>query len=490
MRPQGSSFQTLLALDKRLEQKAFLPLTPWWLEQLERFYSSKVKRFVARVGRSGIKSTTMMMTALNEALYGDWDIPKGENHFFAWISETKGEAMQRLVQIETRIRALGLEPERSGDQILIKGLNRGFRVFACQIGSVSGFRCFGFVADELSKWKTSDRSANPAAEVVASVIAMTTSHPQAKGLFVSSPWGTTDLHYQLVQEGNTEQQRVAIAPTWVANPNITEEFTHTLELGKDLAQWAREYAAIPSQGLADNWFGDAVERAVTDEPPPKHWGTRYHIAIDPAFTQDRFGYAVIASHKLPDGSRVTWVHECDSWDPRGLRPSELAGRVRVQLCDRYQQNIVYSDQHEGSSFTELCRQQGISLETIAWSNSRDEDGKTGRFKSVRNAMLEGRFRVPDSADLRREFREHYGIYGDGGTEQVKCVRSELGHGDRVSALVLGGSIALEYAAQDVEERPAEPGSPEWHALEAKRMRDRAIQKSIKRQRGDGLGRLL
>jgi hypothetical protein len=486
--PTGATYETLLELDRRFVAQAFHPLTDWWKQQLAIFYQHGKKRFVARVGRGGAKSTTMVMVALNEVLNGAWVVPKGDpTHLFGLISENKEEAQRRLVTLEQRLQALGLAYQTKGDELWLPAMNRGFRVFACTVGAVSGFRCVGFAADELAKWRTADRSANPAAEVIASVRATTVNHPHAHEFMVSSPWGTQDLHYQLMRDGDTENQSVSMAPSWVANPSITEEQTHTLE--DNPRNWLREYAAIPAQGIADNWFGHALEVAATSEPAPKHYGTRYHIAIDPAFTRDRFGYAVIASHKDESGQRVTWTHACDSWDPKDMKPSELAARIKTELCIPYGQDRVYSDQYEGASFGEHCQNAGIYLEVHDWTNAKGPKGKLGRFKSVRNAMLDGSFKFPDNPELLKELREHYGIYGDGGRETVNALRTEQGHGDRVSALVLGGSIALEYAAQDVEQEPVRSGTPEWDALEQRRMRDQAITEARKRQKANRIGGL-
>ena len=54
-----SSFAHYLEVDERLTRLGYLPTTPWWLGELERFYAHPTARtLVARVGRAGIKSTT------------------------------------------------------------------------------------------------------------------------------------------------------------------------------------------------------------------------------------------------------------------------------------------------------------------------------------------------------------------------------------------------------------------------------------------------
>jgi hypothetical protein len=395
------------------------------------------------------------------------------------------EAMARLVQIEERLASLEIRYKRVRSTIRVLSKRLAFRVFPCTVGGVSGPRCIGYVADELSKWRAKDSAANPAKEVTTSATAMTATHPGARELFVSSPWGVEDFHYQTIERGDTERQCVAIATTWVANPTISEQQTHELE--ENPVAWAREYAAIPAQGLADNWFGEALDAAITDEQPPKHHATTYYIGLDPAFTKDRFGYAVLASHLDPNTERrITWVHMCDSWDPRGVRPSTLARRIRQELCEPYETMMVYSDQYEGASFAELCQQEQITLEVHPWVESDGKHGKTTKFKAVKTAMLDGSFKIPRDANLLRELRMVYGIYADGGRERVRWVRDDLGHGDRVSAMVLAGSIALEHAAQDVEIPPLVPGTPEWAALEQWRMRDQRIKELTAKRRKQSL----
>ena len=69
-RSAESTFSSLGDVNARLVSAAFLPLTEWWRGELERFYARGVKRFVGRVGRGGVKSTTMVAVALNEAIAG------------------------------------------------------------------------------------------------------------------------------------------------------------------------------------------------------------------------------------------------------------------------------------------------------------------------------------------------------------------------------------------------------------------------------------
>jgi hypothetical protein len=229
---------------------------------LARWYATPgALTFVGRIGRGGAKSHTSVKISLNETLFGNWQIPPGERHFWAYVSKTKDEATQRLALIERLLADLGIDYARQGDEIALRDLPRGWRVFAATIGAVSGFRCFGYSADELAKWQAGPELANPAVEVCGSLNAMTITHPAARRVLISSPLGSLDYHFERFEQGNTTDQIVAHAPSWVANPaGITEEQTRKAE--PNATVWRREYPAIPQANYSSAFDPDAVARAL------------------------------------------------------------------------------------------------------------------------------------------------------------------------------------------------------------------------------------
>lgn len=255
-----ATFESLTALDAQLAAKGHPPLTPWWESTLARFYAHPTARtLLARVGRGGAKSHTSTKISLNETLFGDWKVPPGERHLWAFVSLSKDEAAQRLTLIERFLLDLGVGFDRKGDEIHLRDLPRGWRVMAAQVGAVSGFRCFGRSLDELAKWRNSD-GANPAGEVSASTAAMMVTHPGARSLLISSPLGTLDHHAERIDLGDTADQLTAHAPSWIANPDgITEEQTRQLEPSHRV--WLREYAAIPQSQMGSAFDPDLVNEA-------------------------------------------------------------------------------------------------------------------------------------------------------------------------------------------------------------------------------------
>jgi hypothetical protein len=440
------------SLDDRLEPRGYHRHTAFWNELAERSYlHPTAHRTVVRAGRGSIKSGTAIDFATVELVAVQWKVPPGERHYFAWVSENVEEAAQRPRQIEAKLRALGVPCTRTGNTVEIEGLPLGFKSFACRVGAVSGFRCIGFVCDEEAKWRNADDRPN-AREVVASLRAMTITHPEAREWHLSSPWSKDDYHFEQIERGDSEHQIVACAPTWVANPSVTEADCRAKE--PDERTFLREYAAIPSDAAFENWFGDAIDRARESAAMPGYLaGVTYTVALDQAFEADRFGFAVCSSQagewdndRCVRGPRVTRAHRVGSWAP-DRPPREMLRRVLDEVCVPFHTRTAHADQYAGPPLRQLAQDIGLRLVIVPWTSGSGEDSKGNRYRTVRTAMLEGAFRFPDDPDLIRELRSVRGVLSPSGNERIEIPRTVAGHGDRVSAMVLAGSIALAGPVQ-------------------------------------------
>jgi hypothetical protein len=447
-------------LDRGLVGAGFPPTSPWWRRQIERFFRSGRRQFVLRVGRRGGKSSTLCRVAVAWALFGAFKVPPGDIGIVAFVSVSRDESGQRLRTIEAILGVLEVRYRRSGDTIELEDRNVGFKTFTASVAGVSGPTCIMVLGDELAKWKDADSGTNPAREVIASLKPTVATQPNAPLFWSSSAFSKEDFHAQLFDRGDTADQVVAHAATWEANPSVTEQATHDLE--PDHATWQREYAAIPSDSTTENWFGAAIEAAIDDSPPPPLVpGLRSFMAIDAAFVRDCFGWAVVSSRvagRTPAGRarRITHIMASDAWKPG--KPSETIARFKREVCRKHElpprdMSHVYADQHEGTSFGELARLAGVFLEIVPWTGGSGETSKLARFRAVRLAMLEGNFRIPNDPALIKEFRSVRGILTAAGNERIEIPRTAQGHGDRVSAICLAGSIALERAASEPEPPP-------------------------------------
>lgn len=392
-----ATFETLLALDARLVAAGHHPLTPWWREQLERFYAHPTARaLIARVGRGGAKSHTATKVALNETLFGDWAIPPGEVHFWPFVSVDKPEAAQRLRLIERFLRDLGVPHDCAGDEILLRDMPRAFRVFACQVASVSGPRAYGYNCDELAKWRAADKYSNPAPEVVGSANAMTITHPGARKLLVSSAVSLVDYHAKRFAQGDTAEQLTCTAPTWVANPGVTEDQTRALE--PDARIWAREYAAIPQAATLAAFDPDAVERAFIDR------GTITVLApvgiIDASSGKKDSWTWGVCGWALIDGTTRLIFDKIGGFE--GGFWSHMSGeQVVATVADQFKQmrvRRVFGDQREALMIGAGFRRHGLQFTEIPWTAPTKERS----VGLLRRWLADGLLCLPEHEKLRDE----------------------------------------------------------------------------------------
>lgn len=415
------------------------PTTPFWREQTRRFYlHPTATREIDRVGRGGAKSTHGIRVALVEML-SPWAIPPGERHFFAWVSENVDEAAQRPRQIEEALRILGIRCERSGNTVEIEGTRTGFKAFACRVGAVSGFRCIGFLADEQAKWKAADSSANPAGEVVASLRAMTITHPGAREWHVSSPLSTIDFHAEQFELGDTEQQITGYAATWTANPSVTEDDCRRKEPNERI--FNREYRAIPQAALSSAFDAEAIAHAFR-APPEGYTAGRPVGLIDAArgggddstFAVARWCWPpspepefllVERYHPALGGKYRDFVYDeqgrptrnpkydattapppvlqftdVGGFDAATLRRTSAANVIATQARLFASRGVTHTigDQFESYLAASEFARHGLRHTSLAWSN----DSKTSAVERIRRWMIEGRLVLPEHTKLRTQ----------------------------------------------------------------------------------------
>ena len=391
----GATFEQLLAMDAQLVAGGMLPFTDWWKSVLPRWYRHPTARtLVARVGRGGVKSQTATKVAVAEVLFGQWRVPPGEVHFFGFISLSKDEAAQRLHLIRSMLQILGVPFDAAGDTITLKDQPLGWRVFASQVGSVSGFRCIGYIADECAKWENADHSANPAHEITASMDAQCITHAAARRMLVSSPWAMDDLHFELMQKGDTDDQVTCYAPTWIANPSITFEQCVAASHG-DQRVLNREYKA-EAGGTISQALDPADALAAFDLRPPREHGQGF-CAIDASSLRgDKFAY--VCGFETSDGIVIGEVAAASDDDLRGHDMAEVVEAIAAR-AQAWGTVLVFGDQRESASLQSLFEQNGCRLETFAWS----ESSKEVAFSTLRRMLRERRIVIAVQHDeLRRE----------------------------------------------------------------------------------------
>ncbi len=389
-------------VDRKLVALGFPATSPWWRKQIDRWYRSGRRQFVPRVGRRGGKSSSLSRLAVVEAVYGRHDVPPGDVGFVAIISTDRPEALGRLRTIEAILDALGVayRPCRGGVVgIELVGRRTGFRVFTATIKGVSGFTGIFVLCDEVAKWADADTGANPAAEVLASVRPTMKTMTNARMVLSSSPMSMFDAHYDAYEQGDTDLQLVATAPSWIANPTITEADCVTEE--PDESKRAREYGAIPQAQAETSLLTDyLVERARRTIPQP--WdlpyvpGHRYVAAMDPA-TRGNAWTLVIATKGADSVRRVAMAREWRGSPSAPLSPKAIMLEVR-ECLEAYRLRWVTTDQAAVDYLRDLCP-KGVSLREAPWTQSNKAEAYQHVLTLAQSDALELPPDVQVKADL-------------------------------------------------------------------------------------------
>jgi hypothetical protein len=276
-----------------------------------------------------------------------------------------------------------------------------FKVFAASLGGVVGGTWILGICDELARWRDSDSGQNPASQVLASLRPTMATQPKAKLFLSSSPLGELDAHFDAMALGDTTFQRVATAETWIANPTITEEETHSLE--PDEAIWSREYAAIPSAELETSLYtAFEIDRATRKTPleVKREHGTTYEAAMDPATRGDRWTLA-IGALRMVDNRIVRSIVAVRSWQgtrSAPLDPRRVLSEIATVLMS-YGITSVWSDQGGGGdtmvSLGDACG-LSVCLQPTTVVNKRE------MFESLKEQLRAGDVELPPDPQVRAD----------------------------------------------------------------------------------------
>jgi len=371
--------------------------SPFWQATFDRFYAPDapaVRSLVARVGRGGAKSYSSCIFAVNEVLFGDWRVPPNERHYFAFVSARKVEVSERRSIIEGMLRALEVPFETAGDLIRLLDRPLGFRFYACDVNAVSGFRCIGYVADELAKWAWELDAADPAKEVLASLDAMCVTHAAARSWLISSPWSIDDEHAQRFDAGDTEAQIVAYAPSWEANPGIDRETCLAKSKG-NMRLFRREYEAIPatteSNALDLEDIEAAIARHESDEPVP---GVAYCAIDSSSGKQDTFAWAIFAP-TLSGGITMLTVKGVQAHER--LTRDAVIRRIGAD-CRAYGVTLVFGDNYGKGFIEDYFARERLGFEILDWTLQSKRDA----MNVLRALLRDGVLSIPADARLKSE----------------------------------------------------------------------------------------
>jgi hypothetical protein len=368
----------------------------WWRSEFERFARADCRRWIIRAGRRGGKSYFVCLLGVAWGWFGAWSVPPGDVAVVAIVSVSKDEASARLRTIGELLRALGIKFATRGDELEAdfgNGRRVVYRAIACTTTATVGFTSILVLGDEVARWESRDTAANPAREVFGSLMPTLATQEHGFAVMCSSPWSSDDFHAECFDAGDTDHQIVSFAPTWIANPTISEARTHELE--PDPRVWSREYAATPGETVSAALDALDVEGAFS-QTIEGYEGSAF-VAIDASSLRGD-AFAWIAGHETTDG-RIA-VREIGGWEgeqQRLVSMDEIVGAISMK-CLHLGTRIVYGDQREEAALRSLFAQRGVALRSFAWS----EPSKDAAVMTLRRMMRERRIGIAPHETMRRE----------------------------------------------------------------------------------------
>jgi hypothetical protein len=398
--------------DALLVAKGFPPTSPWWMKVVEEFYRSGKMTLVLRVGRRGGKSQTLCRIAVLEALHGGHKVPPGDTGYVMIICQDRKESGKRLRTIASILRILGIDKSNmtnSIDEIVLHDRRVGFAVYTASIGGVSGPTAITIICDEVAKWRDGDSDANPATEVIASVMPCMGTMPDARLFLSSSAFGKSDAHAKAYDDGNTNDQMVAFASTWIANPTISEERTH--KLAKDERTWLREWKGIPQDDTSAAFDSEGIMRAFTPlraEQLQNAQRSEKVMVIDAASGgADRFTFGIVSWIFVPP---IILPNEISTFTPipklhfehveafaKGMTSTMIVDRIAHE-CRRREIRFVYGDQRDSFQIRDRLSERGLFSYFIPWNNPN----KVAAVERLRGWFHDDVLSLPKHEELQRE----------------------------------------------------------------------------------------
>lgn len=377
-------------------------ISTWWLESIRKWYQGGQQKGIYRVGRRGGKSSTLCRLAVAEALFGNHFVAPGDTPIIPLIAQNRDRASELL----TYVRAILLACEKkekedfraNASEICLTANRVTFKVFAASIAGVSGFTSIFGLCDEVAKWRDADTGANPATEVIASLMPTFATVPGARLVLSSSPLGSLDAHAKAFSRGITGGQYVDFASTWVAHPEITEEKTHELEPNE--AYWSREYAALPTEGDSLSMFSphllDMATRA--ESVVPCEPGVTYVGAMDPGYVRNPWTYGLFGCRYVGKEIKRSMVL-AKEWQGSHSRPNDpeaIFSEIST-IHKSYRGSVgVYTDQYEHFAL------QRIALKYELPVSVGERGNQLARFESLSTLLASGQVELPASPQIRSD----------------------------------------------------------------------------------------
>lgn len=399
------------------------------------------------LGRRSGKTTLAALAALHSCLFRpdlDTKVRRGERRYSVGVATNQSQA-RLLVQaarsiVEGSPLLSALVWSDNEDSIgfeLPSGARTELRAFPCNSRGGRGWPVSFLVMDEAAHFLSEADGWQAADRVFSALIPATAQFGNAARIVIAStPFGDSGLFaslYQQAASGELADAAAHHAATADVNPTVDADFL-AAEQVRDPESFAAEYLAqFQGSGAAYLDF-DRFEAADRCELPPDA-GSGWVVGLDPAFSSDPFGIAVVGrSHERAEGLVLAQVRawrprRADSFEAKRIVEDELLDRV-IEVCRSYGASAV-TDQHAARAVVDRLTLAGVPVQVKAMSAAT----KTAAFAELRARLYDGTLELYHEPALMAELRRLRSKF-TAGTAAVVNPRVGGSHGDMAQALAL------------------------------------------------------
>jgi hypothetical protein len=331
--------------------------------------------------------------------------------------------------------------ESKTDDAILFTNGTAFTAFPCTSRGGRGFPIFALLLDEFAHFLDDTEGPQVADRVWRALVPSTAQFGELARVVVgSTPWGSQGLFaelYQRASSGELPDAHAYQAASADMNPTLSADFLagERLLLGEE--GFAGEYAADFIGSGASYLDPERLEEAFADRTElPAEYACQWICGLDPAFSSDPFGLAIVGRDPL-DRQRLL-LGVARSWKP--LRRPESFGERRdiedalldevAELCLAYKARAV-TDQHLSRSVVDYLRRRGVRVRTVPMTAT----SKTAAFGALRGRLNLSALELYRAPGLEAELRRLRARY-TAGTAAVVNPRVGGSHGDIAQALAL------------------------------------------------------
>jgi len=364
-------------------------LWPRQAEILRQFPRHQV--LVLALGRRSGKSRLAAIWATYDAIVGDYAgcLPPGERRYIICVASNRDQAgiVYRYIRgfFELPILAELVVNETSEELWLAN--NVCIKVLPCSSRAVRGLADSTIILDELAHYVDTEDGDQAGRRVYNALFpSLAQFGDKGKLIAISTPWGKRGIFWQVWQQAQKGAAGMAgfRYSTGEMNPTISKEWLESQRL-KEPDVFASEYEAEFQDAASALLPADAVRACVVrSERTPYQQGMSYLLALDPAFTNDSFAFAVC--HEEGDNSERVVLDYIDRLEPpvSFVEACELA----QQLSQAYGHARVITDQYCAAPLEQALREKGLTVELKPFDATRKQHVFASLSALIRAGRLE------------------------------------------------------------------------------------------------------